>query len=111
LSEWSYDIFFFLRSRGRIPHHDARIERVGVDKAESAEVIPSDASATAEVAGNLPADFFRDADGFRYGVAAQDEGPGRECIRPGLRNTSPRIVGGGIRRAALRDEGLLNEAR
>jgi hypothetical protein len=33
-------------SRCTVPHHDSRIERVGVDNPETPEVVPSDASRT-----------------------------------------------------------------
>src|SRR6185437_12203934 len=55
-------------------------------------------------------DFLGHTHGLCDGIATHEEGPRRQAVRPRLRDTGPRIVRCRIRRAALRDEGLLDEA-
>src|SRR6516162_10302784 len=96
-------------SRCRVPLDDTSVRRVGMAEAEAAEIVPGDAARAAVVARDLRPDLLRDADRLGAGVAAEEVGPGRQAVGPRLRHAAPGIPGGGVRRTALRNEGLLEE--
>jgi hypothetical protein len=81
-----------------------------MDEPKTSEVVPGDAARTPEVSGNFCSHFFWNTYRFSNGVAAHEERPRRKSIRPELRRSRPCVVRRGVSRAALRNEGLLDEA-
>ena len=78
-----------------------------MDEAEASDVVPHDALRAAIVVRNLPANFFRDNNGFRHRIPTEEEGPGRKAVGPSGAGDRPARRDRGD---ALRDEGLLDEA-
>src|ERR1019366_3862341 len=75
-------MLFVSPSRGAVPHHNARIERIGVDQTKTSEIIPSDAARTAEIARNLSSDFLGNAYGFSTDLLSRRFFIRRFCMSP-----------------------------